>query len=100
MLCKQEKKAIRKEMYQLIGNRSILDLDQEELQEVQKLGKLIGSNYIFDSKPLPKMTLENLTVKRYQELRSIGYRVLDIRCALNISDAKLRAWRTEKGLSI
>lgn len=46
------------------------------------------------------MTLETLTAKRYQEFHSIGYRTLDIRCVLNINDAKFRAWRTEQGLSI
>lgn len=100
MLSKQEKQQIRKEMYGIIANRSILDLSSEELQEVQKLAKRISSEYIFDSKPLPKMTLETLTVKRYQELREIGYRVMDIRRALNISETKLRKWRFEQGLSI
>ncbi|EPI31387.1 hypothetical protein [Enterococcus faecalis] len=96
----QEKQQIRREMYEIIANRSILDLSPEELQEVQKLAKRISSEYIFDSKPLPKMTLETLTVKRYQELREIGYRVMDIRRALNISETKLRKWRFEQGLSI
>ncbi|HBC4465811.1 hypothetical protein P0E52_13200 [Enterococcus faecalis] len=100
MLAKQEKKFIRQKMYEIIGNRLVTELSPEELKEVQKLAQLIGSNYIFDSKPLPKMTLENLTVKRYQELREIGYRVMDIRRALNISETKLRKWRFEQGLSI
>ncbi|EMF0203145.1 hypothetical protein NXK88_002393 [Enterococcus hirae] len=99
MLSKQEKKYIRQKIYTIIGNRLVTELSSEEIQEVQKLGQLIGSNYIFDSKPLPEMTLETLTAKRYQELRSIGYRVRDIRCALNISDTKFRKWRTENGLS-
>ncbi|HAP3847995.1 hypothetical protein ACE40A_13235 [Enterococcus faecalis] len=100
MLAKQEKKFIRQKMYAIIGNRLVTELSPEELKEVQKLAQLIGSNYIFDSKPLPKMTLETLTAKKYQELREIGYRMLDIRRALNISDAKFREWRTEHGLSI
>lgn len=100
MLSKQEKKQIRQKMYAIIGNRLVTELSPEELKEVQKLAQLIGSNYIFDSKPLPKMTLETLTAKRYQELREIGYRMLDIRRALNISDAKFREWRTEHVLSI
>ncbi|NSV01884.1 hypothetical protein HRH22_13400 [Enterococcus faecalis] len=100
MLSKQEKQQIRQKMYEIIGNRLVTELSPEELKEVQKLAQLIGSNYIFDSKPLPKMTLENLTVKRYQELREIGYRVMDIRRALNISETKLRKWRFEQGLSI
>lgn len=96
--CYQNKK-IREEMYGIIANCSILDLSPEELQEVQKLAQLIGSNSIFDSKPLPEMTLKTLTAKRYQELRSIGYRMRDIRCVLNISDTKFRVLRTEQGLS-
>ncbi|MDN3202048.1 hypothetical protein P0E66_13020 [Enterococcus faecalis] len=100
MLSRQEKNQIREEMYGIIANRSILDLNSEELKEVQKLVQLIGSNYIFDSKPLPKMKLENFTVDKYKELRSVGYRMLDICRALNISETKFRKWRVEQGLLI
>ncbi|ELB81135.1 TPA: hypothetical protein IX699_000284 [Enterococcus faecium] len=99
MLSKQEKKFIRQKMYAIIGNRLVTELSLEELQEVQKLAQLIGSNYIFDSKPLPEMTLETLTAKRYKELRAIGYRMIDIRRALRISDTKFREWRTSNGLA-
>ncbi|AQT58098.1 TPA: hypothetical protein ONV50_001781 [Enterococcus faecium] len=99
MLSKQEKKYIRQKMYAMIGNRAITELSSEELLQVQQLAQIIGSNSIFDSNPLPEMTLETLTAKRYKELRAIGYRMIDIRRALRISDTKFREWRTSNGLA-
>lgn len=99
MLSKQEKKYIRQKMYAMIGNRAVTELSSEELLQVQQLARIIGSNLIYESKPLPEMALKNLTAKKYKELRSIGYRMIDIRQALKISDRKFREWRKAQGIA-
>ena len=95
MLTRQEKRSYRQQMLQLVGMRTIDKLPAEELQEVQRLGQLIGASKMDQSKPLPKLDLETFTWMLYLELLEQEYSVQAIQDALGVSKGCWRKWCIE-----
>lgn len=94
-LTKEQKKKQRMRLYSIIGTRSPFDLSERELEEVQRIGQLIGADTLGESKPLPKMKLSELTPQRYEELLGWGYQSKDIRAAVGMSGTQFYLWKKE-----
>ena len=85
MLNKQQKSFYRRRMIFIIGNRSVEDIPKNELQQVQRMGKLIGSPIMDHSRPLAPIDIYTFTFEDYMDLIDEGYSVKAIINALGIS---------------
>lgn len=94
-LTKQEKRICRQIMLQIIGDRDMDELSQQESRMVRKISKLIGADTMDRSKPLPKLNFESFTFEKYRHLREVGYSVNAIRKALGVGSSVWAKWRKE-----
>ncbi|MEB6179717.1 hypothetical protein MXF01_03240 [Enterococcus casseliflavus] len=95
MLTKQQKTLYRRKMIFIIGDRSVEDIPKNELQQVQRIGKLIGSPIMDHSKPLEPIDFYTFTYEDYMSLIDEGYSVKAIVNALGISKYRWMQWRLE-----
>lgn len=95
MLNKQQKLFYRRRMIFIIGDRSVEDIPKNELQQVQQIGKLIGSPIMDHSRPLEPIDLYTFTYEDYMDLIDEGYSVKAIINALGISKYRWMKWRLE-----
>ncbi len=95
MLTKQQKTLYRRKMIFIIGDRSVEDIPKKELQQVQRIGKLIGSPIMDHSKPLEPIDFYTFTYEDYMLLIDEGYSVKAIVNALGISKYRWMNWRLE-----
>lgn len=95
MLTKQQKTLYRRRMIFIIGDRSVEDIPKTELQQVQRIGKLIGSPIMDHSKPLEPIDFYTFTYEDYLRLNNEGYSVNAIMGALGISKYRWMQWRLE-----
>lgn len=95
MLTKRQKKLYRRSMIFLIGDREVDELPKSELRKVQKIGRLIGSDKMDHSKPLPKLNIDVFTWEDYEMLTGDGYTVKSIIEALGVSKYQWMRWRHE-----
>lgn len=95
MLTKQQKTLYRRKMIFIIGDRSVEDIPKNELQQVQRIGKLIGSPIMDHSKPLEPIDFYTFTYEDYMGLIEDGYSVNAIVNALGISKYRWMHWRLE-----
>nr|WP_216682573.1 hypothetical protein [Enterococcus innesii] len=93
MLTKQQKASYRRKMIFIIGDRSVEDIPKNELQQIQKIGKLIGSPIMDHSRPLAPIGFDTFTYADYERLIEEGYSVKAIVNALGISKHRWRSWR-------
>lgn len=98
MLTKQQKSFYRRRMIFIIGDRSVEEITKNELQQVQQIGKLIGSPIIDHSRPLEPIDLYTFTYEDYMGLIDEGYSVKAIINALVISKYRWMNWRLENVL--
>lgn len=82
MLTKQQKAIYRRKLIFIIGDRSVEDIPKNELQQVQQIGKLIGSPIMDHSKPLEPIDFYTFTYEEYMNLIDDGYSVKAIVNAL------------------
>ncbi|WP_181429405.1 hypothetical protein [Enterococcus plantarum] len=66
---------------------------------VRALGKLLGSDTIGGSKPLPELDFERLTVDNFLYLRNLEYQVGDIQKASGVSKNAFAKWLQENELT-
>lgn len=92
-LTREEKRNYRLEMMKIIGNRSINDLSQQELTEVQQINNLIENHQGNVLPPLPKKNIQEFTYEEYRLLRRRGYQVKEIRWSLNAGSSVWKKWR-------
>ncbi|MGA5590060.1 hypothetical protein ACPCF3_01490 [Enterococcus mundtii] len=92
-LTRQEKCSYRKRMMQILRGRPIDELTSEELHEVQAIRKLIDSDTMDESHPLPKLDFDSFTYEAYLNLREAGYTVKAIREALGVGSTVWARWR-------
>lgn len=95
MLTKQQKTLYRGKMIFIIGDRSVEDIPKNELQQVQRIGKLIGSPIMDHSKPLEPIDFYTFTYEDYMSLIDEGYSVKAIVNALGISKYRWMQLRLE-----
>lgn len=95
MLTKQQKVIYRRKLIFIIGDRSVEDIPKNELQQVQQIGKLIGSPIMDYSKPLEPIDFYTFTYEDYMNLIDAGYSVKAIVNALGISKYRWMNWRLE-----
>ena len=95
MLNKQQKLFYRRRMIFIIGDRSVEEIPKNELQQVQQIGKLIGSPIMDHSRPLKPIDLYTFTYEDYMDLIDEGYSVKAIINALGISKYRWMKWRLE-----
>lgn len=95
MLNKQQKLFYRRRMIFIIGDRSVEEIPKNELQQVQQIGKLIGSPIMDHSRPLEPIDLYTFTYEDYMDLIDEGYSVKAIINALGISKYRWMKWRLE-----
>lgn len=95
MLNKQQKLFYRRRMIFIIGDRSVEEIPKNELQQVQQIGKLIGSPIMDHSRPLEPIDLYTFTYEDYMDLIDEGYSVNAIINALGISKYRWMKWRLE-----
>ncbi|MDB1690068.1 hypothetical protein [Enterococcus casseliflavus] len=95
MLTKQQKTLYRRKMIFIIGDRSVEDIPKNELKQVQRIGKLIGSPIMDHSKPLEPIDFYTFTYEDYMSLTDEGYSVKAIVNALGISKYRWMQWRLE-----
>ncbi len=95
MLTKQQKTLYRRKMIFIIGDRSVEEIPKNELQQVQQIGKLIGSPIMDHSKPLEPIDFYTFTYEDYMSLIDEGYSVKAIVNALGISKYRWMQWRLE-----
>ncbi|MEC5338569.1 hypothetical protein NGC82_04510 [Enterococcus casseliflavus] len=95
MLTKQQKTLCRRKMIFIIGDRSVEDIPKNELKQVQRIGKLIGSPIMDHSKPLEPIDFHTFTYEDYMDLIDEGYSVKAIINALGISKYRWMNWRLE-----
>lgn len=95
VLTRQEKRERRRRMLEIIGDRSVEELSDQELKLVQEIARTIGADTIEQSKPLPKMELEEFTYEEYIRLRELGYKQNSILQVLGVSKNKFYKWLNE-----
>ena len=95
MLTKQQKTLYRRKMIFIIGDRSVEEIPKNELKQVQRIGKLIGSPIMDHSKPLEPIDFYTFTYEDYMSLIDEGYSVKAIVNALGISKYRWMQWRLE-----
>ena len=95
MLTKQQKVSYRRMMIFIIGDRPVEAISKSELQQVQKIGKLIGSPIMDHSRPLEPIDFYTFTYEDYERLIDDGYSVKAIVKALGISKCRWMNWRLE-----
>lgn len=95
MLNKQQKSFYRRRMIFIIGDRSVEDIPKNELQQVQRIGKLIGSPIMDHSRLLEPIDIYTFTFEDYMDLIDEGYSVKAIINALGISKYRWMKWRLE-----
>lgn len=66
---------------------------------VRALGKLLGSDTIGGSKPLPELDFERLTVDNFLYLRNLEYQIGDIQKASGVSKNAFSKWLQENELT-
>lgn len=94
-LTRQEKHLYRKKMLQIMRGRSLEELTDEELAEVQAIGRYIGCATMDESKPLQKMAIETFTYEDYCRLLELEYSVKAIKKALGVSNIVFSHWREQ-----
>ncbi|OTN87531.1 hypothetical protein [Enterococcus faecium] len=92
---RQEKRERRRRILEIIGNRSVEELSDQELKSVQAIAETIGADTMDQSKPLPKLDIESFTFEKYSHLREAGYSVNAIRKALGAGSSVWARWRKE-----
>ncbi|NMP59083.1 hypothetical protein [Enterococcus mundtii] len=94
VLTRQGKRERRRRMLEIIGDRSVEELSDQELKSVQEIAETIGSDTMDESKPLPKINFDCFTYEDYRNLREVGYSVKGIREALGgIGSTTWARWR-------